>query len=59
MFLKSGVAIKHQDLSSDDFIFISTVLKVHLDAGLFMSWGEKEKTTNWRDECYFFFLKKT
>lgn len=43
MFLKSGVAIKHQDMSSDDFIFISTVLKVHLDAGLFMSWGKKGK----------------
>jgi hypothetical protein len=34
---KSGVDIKYQDISSDDFIFISTVLKVHLYADLFTS----------------------
>lgn len=40
-FKKSGVDIKYQDISSDDFIFISAVLKVHLYAGLFTSWGKR------------------
>lgn len=55
-FEKSGVDIRYQDISSDDFIFISTVLKVHLYAGLFTSW-EKE-TANWREDGYSFFFKK-
>lgn len=40
-FKKSWVDIRYQDISSDDFIFISTVLKVHLYAGLFTSWEKK------------------
>lgn len=56
-FLKSWVDIRYQDISSDDFIFISTVLKVHLYAGLFTSWEKRDCKLKGR-LLLFLFLKK-